>query len=81
MTVEKLARHYSVNSTTRADEPKPQISPATVREKRMSLGLTQTEAARIVSSSLRTWQDWEGGKNKMPHGKWELFCLKTGNKS
>ena len=40
--------------------------------------LTQTQAAALVYTSLRTWQRWEWGQVPMPLGTWELFRLKTG---
>ena len=39
---------------------------------------TQTQAAALVYTSLRTWQTWEWGQATMPLGAWELFRLKTG---
>lgn len=38
--------------------------------------LTQSEAARVVGSKLRTWQQWEAGSRKMHPGLWELFNIK-----
>ena len=35
------------------------------------------EGARLIHSTLRTWQDWEAGKARMHPGLWELFILKT----
>lgn len=54
--------------------------PATIRAARKAAGLTQTEAARLVHASLRSWQDWEGGRRKMHPAIWELFCLKLSRK-
>lgn len=48
-----------------------------VKQVRLDAGLSQTEAARLVSSSLRTWQYWEAGTFKMPAAKWELFQNKV----
>ena len=39
---------------------------------------TQTQAAALVYTSLRTWQSWEWGQALMPLECWELFRLKTG---
>jgi putative transcriptional regulator len=38
-----------------------------VREARSRLGLTQSAAGHLFGATLRTWQDWEGGK-RTPHG-------------
>lgn len=43
---------------------------------RNNAGITQTAAADMVHSKLRTWQDWEGGRAKMHAGLWELFKRK-----
>lgn len=58
-----------------ADNPSP--TPAEIIAARQRAGLTQTEAALLVSSRLRTWQDWEGGKVRMHAGLWELFRIKS----
>lgn len=43
----------------------------------MKAGLTQTAAAALVYSSLRSWQNWEGGKRNMPPELWELWQYKA----
>lgn len=53
-------------------------SPLTVKAARAWAGLTQKAAGELVHSSMRTWQDWESGARNMPPGKFELFCIKTG---
>lgn len=45
------------------------------REARKAAGLTQTAAAQLIGATLRTWQDWEGGRRNMPHAKYALFCM------
>ena len=52
-------------------------APAAIQAARETTGLTQTEAARLVHSSLRAWQQWEAGDRRMHAGLWELFRLKT----
>lgn len=52
-----------------------------IRQARESAGLSQTEAARLVHSALRTWQQWEAEPGSASHRKmhpafWELFELK-----
>lgn len=48
-----------------------------IYEARAEAGLTMKEAAALIHSTLRTWQDWEGGISNMHAGLWELFLLKT----
>lgn len=49
---------------------------ADIRAAREAAGLSQTAAADLVHSKLRTWQQWEAGDRKMHPGLWELFRLK-----
>lgn len=51
--------------------------PAEILAARRAAGLTQTAAAALVHSALRTWQQWEAGDRRMHPGLWELFILKT----
>lgn len=52
-------------------------TPAQIVAARESAGLTQTAAATLVYSTLRTWQDWEAGKARMHPGLFELFNIKS----
>lgn len=52
------------------------IKPEEIRAAREEAGLSQTAAAELVHSKLRTWQQWEAGDRKMHPGLWELFRLK-----
>ncbi|MBP8788262.1 MAG: hypothetical protein KBH41_12500 [Azonexus sp.] len=52
-------------------------TPAEIRQARELAGISQTAAAALISSTLRTWQDWEAGKARMHPGLWELFRIKT----
>jgi DNA-binding transcriptional regulator YiaG len=51
-------------------------TPAEIRSVRQASGLSQTAAAQLIYSTLRTWQDWEAGKAHMHPGLWELFLHK-----
>lgn len=51
--------------------------PEEIIKARQDAGLTQTEAAKLIYSTLRTWQDWEAAKARMHPGLWELFLIKT----
>lgn len=56
-----------------------QPTPCEIKSARQSTGLSQTAAAALIHSTMRTWQDWEAGKAKMHLGLWELFVLKVRN--
>lgn len=51
--------------------------PAAIKMARAKAGLTQTDAANVIYSTLRTWQDWEGGISHMHPGLWELWNAKV----
>lgn len=51
-------------------------SPQEIKAARDAAGLSQTAAAELVHSGLRTWQQWEAGDRRMHPGLWELFQLK-----
>lgn len=51
--------------------------PAEIVRLREAAGLTQTEAAELVCSTLRTWQDWEAGIARMHGGLWRLFNIEV----
>ncbi|MES1979571.1 MAG: helix-turn-helix domain-containing protein [Pseudomonadota bacterium] len=48
-----------------------------IRTARSKSGLTQTEAAALIHSTMRAWQEWEAGNRRMHPAFWELFRLKT----
>jgi DNA (cytosine-5)-methyltransferase 1 len=52
-------------------------TPEQIRAVRKAHNLTQTKAATVIHSSLRTWQQWEAGARRMHPAFWELFVLKT----
>lgn len=67
--------------------PRPGTTPkpAEIREARESVGMTQTEAAQVIYSTLRAWQEWEAepredstAGRRMHPGLFELFLIKTG---
>lgn len=51
--------------------------PESIRAAREAAGLSQTAAASLIHSTLRTWQDWEAGIARMHPAFWELFLSKT----
>ena len=54
-------------------------TPKQIRSARNKAGLTQTNAALLVYSTLRTWQNWESEKvpDQMHPAIFQLFLLKT----
>ena len=60
--------------TNRADNAP---EPVSIRYAREHAGLTQTEAAALVHTSCRAWQQWESGDRTMHPGLWELFRIKA----
>ncbi|RYX80216.1 XRE family transcriptional regulator [bacterium] len=52
-------------------------APEEILAGRVAADLTQTEAAELIYSSLRTWQQWEAGDRRMHPGLWELFRIKA----
>ncbi|MFZ2172347.1 MAG: hypothetical protein WAW61_22265 [Methylococcaceae bacterium] len=52
-------------------------TPDQIKQARKDAGLTKSQAADIVSSSLRAWQYWEKGDRAMPKAAFDLFLIKT----
>lgn len=63
------------NRSKQAERRNPR--PAQIRAVREKAGLSQTAAADLISSNMRTWQDWEAGVASMHPAFWELFRLKV----
>ena len=57
--------------------PSSNPEPAAIRKAREDAKLTQTAAAALIHSTLRTWQQWEAGDRRMHPGLFELFRLKS----
>jgi DNA-binding transcriptional regulator YiaG len=52
-------------------------TPEQIKQARQAAGLTQLQAAELIYSTRRTWQDWQYGKSPMHPAIWELFLIKT----
>ena len=52
-------------------------TPAEICEARAQAGLTQPEAAALIYSTKRTWQDWESGARRMHPAMMELWRIKA----
>lgn len=63
---------------SRAKSPASNPTPDEIFGVRINAKLTQQQAAEIVHSGLRTWQQWEAGDRRMHPALFELFLLKTG---
>lgn len=51
--------------------------PAEILAARTKAGLTQTEAAALLFTTCRVWQQWEAGDRRMHPAFFQLFTLKT----
>lgn len=65
------------NRSRRADNPAANPSPAEIRAAREAAGLTQSQAAALVHSTLSAWQRWEQAERSMHPALWELFRIKA----
>lgn len=54
----------------------PAPDPQTIRDARIKAGLTQGQAALLVNTKWRVWQQWELGLRRMHPAFWELFLIK-----
>lgn len=66
-----MISHPNRGAPTGAANPEP----AAIRAAREGAKLTQTAAAELIYSTLRTWQDWEAGERRMHPGLWRLFQI------
>lgn len=66
----------------RDNNPAGHPSAAEIRKAREDAGMTQTEAAALVHTTVRVWQQWEstvkGDARRMHPATWELFQLNSG---
>lgn len=69
-----VANHPNRSKQNRAAGGTP--TPAEIQRARVDADLTQEQAGALIFTGWRTWQNWEGGINKMPAGAWELFNVK-----
>lgn len=50
-------------------------------EARRKAGQTQKQAAEVVRVTPRQWQRYESGETRIPWAVWELYLLKTNQRS
>lgn len=65
--------HPNRGRPTAASNPSPQA----IVEARIAAFLTQEQAAELVYSTTRRWQEWEAGVHRMHPGLFELFQIKA----
>lgn len=46
-----------------------------ITEARVRSGLSQAQAAKLISAGTRTWGHWEAGTRGMPVNAVELWCV------
>lgn len=72
----------SPHSNRSKSKPKAGREPSAdeLAQAREASGLTQQQAADLIYTSVRNWQNWEQGygERRMPASAFELFMLKTG---
>jgi len=80
-----MVSHPNRPSKDGALKPGATPKPADIRAARESAGMTQTEAAQLIYSTLRAWQEWEAepredsaAGRRMHPGLFELFLIKAG---
>ena len=56
-------------------------TPDQIRAARLAAGLSQSEAAVIIKSSKRSWENWEQDRVKMHPGLFDYFLIKSGQKT
>lgn len=52
-------------------------NPGEILAARTKAGLTQTEAGKVLHTTVRVWQQWESGERRMHSAFWQLFKIKT----
>jgi DNA-binding transcriptional regulator YiaG len=57
--------------------PAANPTPDEIKEARAKAGLTQAQAAAVVSGTEAAWRAWESGIRRMHPGLWELFKIKA----
>lgn len=72
-----LAARATARRRARSEVTMTTPTPKDIRRARECAGLTQTAAARLIYSTLRTWQGWELGERRMHPAFFELFTTKT----
>lgn len=66
------------NRSRQTPSPARNPTPEEIRRVRESADLTQVEAARLIYTSARAWQQWEAGERRMHPAWWTLFRLRVG---
>lgn len=56
-------------------------TPDEIKAARAAAGHNQSQAAETIYKGLRTWQQWEKGDRQMDAAFFELYLIKTKQKS
>ncbi|WP_415494757.1 helix-turn-helix domain-containing protein [Acetobacter sp.] len=56
-------------------------APDQIRSVRERVGVSQTVAAAMVSTTPRTWRRWEAGVHRMPVAVWAWFNIQAASGS
>lgn len=56
-------------------------SASQIAAARLAAILRPTDAGRLVHVNYATWRQWEAGERRMLPAVWELFCIKTNQKT
>ena len=51
-------------------------TPQSIKQLRILAGITQSQAAAMLHTTSRVWQQWEAGDRGMHGAFWELFRIK-----
>ncbi|MBB2158990.1 helix-turn-helix transcriptional regulator [Gluconacetobacter sacchari] len=54
-------------------------TPMQIRDARRAAGMTQAEAAQVVSKTQTSWRRWEGGIHRMSPALFDYFLIETGS--
>lgn len=66
------------NRSKKTPSPARNPTPDEIRAARLAHGLTQAQAAEVLFSSLRAWEDWENGRRRMHPVFWIFFQQNAG---
>lgn len=73
----RLLQNLLQSLSTRLSSP----TPDQIRAARLAAGLNQNEAASLIISSKRSWENWEQGRVNMHPGLFDYFLIQSGQKN
>lgn len=66
---------------SRAKSPASNPTVEEIKAARAAAGLTQKQSGELILGTSRAWEQYEIGNRRMHPGLWELFLIKTGQKT